>query len=785
MPAQPSVPLEGSGPCPSPEDVQAYLGRRCNEVSREAIVRHVDGCDACREWLANLASLAASAPAGDNVTSDELPQVGRYRIQGEIGRGAMGVVYRAHDPRLGRAVAIKLIEAAGADLRERVRREARAMARLRDPNVVGVLDFGTSSDSFFIVMELVQGQTLRAWQRKRPWLEVVRAYVQAGRGLAEAHRCDIVHRDFKPDNVLVGDEDTVRVTDFGLARGPGCHPESTTAEHEAEVAPERTRTGALVGTLAYMAPEQLRGQEATAASDQFAFCVAVWEGATGSRPFDGTSIDALLEAMQRGPSEHAARDLPPRVVDVLRQSLQVAPQDRHCGMDALLTALEAACEPRRSRPWAWALAGLGVLAAGTLSSFALGARFEAPIDASVQPTKFDPDVEAELRARMEAIRQAADASQLDGLASTCAALQAEVDAGPDPALASELSLVCSDVDLGLGRIDAANEKVETAYFASRAAGADVIALEASTRRLLVALFEQGDYPAAETWLAHAQSELDRAYDGRLHALVSRAAASLWAHQGDYDRAFDATEEGAAAAQANGLDALEILLLEEQANLLRSQLRHEEALRLYAQLLERADALGGDPLDSLNVRIGLGRTLSDAGRHEDALARYDEVLALLEGHTEHGDRVWAAEVTDLRGDALLALGRLSEARDAELACRQELERVGALSIPTALSCRTERLAIDARLGHCGKIEADLSRHIDHASARLGPLHPDTADARLWNGYCRLVTGEVGYGIDELSMVLEAYAERPHAPAARLARALLEAEHWGIPAASALR
>mgnify|MGYP002619819733 CR=1 FL=1 len=779
--------------CPSAEEIQGFVERRLTDAVHERIVRHVDRCSECRQWLAHLTSLASH---GVEATEQRggLPgrasQLGRYALGEELGRGAMGVVHAARDPQLGREVAIKLIDDAGGDVHARVLREARAMARVHHPNVVGVLDFGRDEDRFFVVMELVRGETLRQWQATaRPWREVVDAYVQAGRGLSAAHQCGVVHRDFKPANVLVGEDGAVRVTDFGLARGPGCQVEVTAASEPAAQEVTHTTTGALVGTMAYMAPEQLEGEGATALADQFALCVALWEGLSGRRPFEGTTPEELLEFMRRGAPASMAPGVPRRVTAALRRGLALDPRRRHRSVDDLIAVLADATKPRRRRAVAVAGVGLSIAVAASVFAFshlrstsALERADERNETGSVVTQ--DSATEKELRDRLAWAREAVREDGLGEVVDACERLKTDAQAYGDAALATEVEVVCSNVHLAKGEIQAAGEALEAAYFRARAAGADAVALEASARRLLVALFEEGDLENAERWLAHAEAELEKTDSPRDAALVARAAASLWASRGDDDLAFDAAERGAEAARAGGLDRLEILLLEERANLLRSQLRHDEALAAYESLIGHIEVWDGDPLDVLSVRIGYGRTLVDAGFYEEGLAQFERIMGMLSTSRAHGEIMWTAEVADLRGDALRHLGRLTEARAAEEQCVRMLADVGVF-IHIALSCQTEIFAIDALLGRCETIALELDRHVDTMSHRLGPDDPITATARVWNAYCRLATGDVEYARSELQMVVEARADQPKDPSLRLARALAEAEHWGIPVESVLQ
>jgi serine/threonine protein kinase len=195
-------------PCPDPNLIAELAAGALAGEERASVEHHLDGCEPCRQVVAELQRELAPGAA-----------VGRYRVLQKIGAGAMGSVYAAYDPELDRTVALKLLHAAGGQ--ERLVAEGRAMARLAHPNVVPVLDLGTSSDGrVFVAMELVDGITLRQWlaAERRSWRAIVAALVEAGRGLAAAHREGITHRDFKPENLLIGADGRTRVTDFGLAR---------------------------------------------------------------------------------------------------------------------------------------------------------------------------------------------------------------------------------------------------------------------------------------------------------------------------------------------------------------------------------------------------------------------------------------------------------------------------------------------------------------------------------------------------------------------------------------
>jgi serine/threonine protein kinase len=291
-------------------------------------------------------------------------KLGRFTLVERLGAGAMGVVWRAEDPNLGRHVALKLLRRADEDLTERLVREARAMAQVNHPNVVTVYEVGQAEDGTnFIAMELVTGQSLRAWQQaqRRSTREIVAVYIAAARGLAAAHAAGIVHRDFKPDNVLVGSDGRVHVTDFGLAAAkPG-------DAADAAIRPKQisdvnlTTSGSVLGTPAYMAPEQFTGGNVDPRTDQFNFCVALYEALYGQRPFSGSSFSELGDNVMYGRIEApppAARVSAPLRAIVVR-GLSVKPNARFATMHALIHELGR----DRARPWRFMRFAAGAVAA--------------------------------------------------------------------------------------------------------------------------------------------------------------------------------------------------------------------------------------------------------------------------------------------------------------------------------------------------------------------------------------------------------------------------------------
>lgn len=316
-----------------------------------------------------LANTATSAGAPPRPSSARLAQLGRYRLEGELGAGAMGIVYAAHEPELDRRVALKVLKAVSDDARVRLLREARAMAKLSHPNVVTVFEVGTIDGRDYVAMELVDGMSLADWLKagEHSFAERLDAMLAAGRGLAAAHAAGIVHRDFKPHNVLRAHDGRVLVTDFGLARSYEDVEGGVAGAAGSSSNPlgSMTRTGTLVGTPAYMAPEQWNGGTITPATDQFAFCVSLWEAIAGTRPFTGATLDELRSAIERGPAVLDTSALPRSMRRILCRGLARHPGQRWPSMTDLLAATVGSRKRRRTG----AIAAVLVVTAIALAAF--------------------------------------------------------------------------------------------------------------------------------------------------------------------------------------------------------------------------------------------------------------------------------------------------------------------------------------------------------------------------------------------------------------------------------
>ena len=280
--------------------------------------------------------------------------IGRFAIERKLGEGGMGVVLLATDPNLRRRVAIKILRGNTIDdsAKRRLLREAQSMAQLSHENVIVVHEVGTHDDQVYVAMEFVAGETLARRQAQCTWREVLELYTRAGLGLQAAHDAGLVHRDFKPDNVLVGTDGRLRVTDFGLVASTGVAPQSqaSSSVRTSELASTLTATGALMGTPRYMAPEQHRGEPLDARADQFAFCVALYEALYRQAPFAGTTYAELAaNVLDAKRTLLPASDVPPSVRDAVLRGLSHERDHRHRSIRDLLALLsvDPLAKPRR------------------------------------------------------------------------------------------------------------------------------------------------------------------------------------------------------------------------------------------------------------------------------------------------------------------------------------------------------------------------------------------------------------------------------------------------------
>ena len=608
------------------------------------------------------------------------PRIGRYRVDDILGQGGMGTVYRAFDDRLDRSVALKLLHGNATDTEglARLAREAQALARLAHPNVVSVFEVRLDHEPPFVVMEYVEGDTLDRWLRATPrgWRRTLAAFEAAGRGLRAAHAQDVVHRDFKPQNVIVGRDGRVRVLDFGLATGSASSiAEEPSLSDEPGLHDQRlTQTGAVMGTPAYMAPEQHTGQVADALSDQFSFCVALYEGLHGQRPFGGRTAKELLAKIYAGTPDELddASQVPHRVRRIVLRGLARDPAKRWPSMDALLVALHGARQ--RSR-WVLGATALGIATIGALGlAWMPRSRQCAPASELTQDlwgatqqrrvaTAFDEAGldEHEAKARVHSgiaayaddlaaathrlcldASDAADPAKFDHRSMCLASRRLELDA-----LIGVLSQPSSTLATGAPRAVSSLTPVHTCDAATNTPTVPSVIAEpiAELRRSLAdagaleaaGLYKQGLAEAIE--LVAKARELG--FDPALAEALLRAGR-LQAAAGRYDDSRRLLEEAYLVATESKYDAVAIEAATKLVRVVGHEMaRHDEGftwVRHARSLIERGDVQG---LPRARLLRDEGSVWHSSGEYRQARARHQDALEIFESelgseHPEYAD-----------------------------------------------------------------------------------------------------------------------------------------------------
>ncbi len=665
---------------------------------------------------------------------DEIVTIGRLVLQHRLGSGAAGVVYQALDPDLGRTVAVKLLQV--QDDEARLLREARALAQLRHDNVVAVYDVGTWQGRVFVTMEHVAGGTLRTWlaAERRDRRQTVGVLARAGRGVAAAHRAGLIHRDIKPDNVLVGDDGEVRVADFGLA-------------HDGEeVAPPHDGAGFRpVGTPAYLAPEVIAGGRADAASDQYGFCVMAFEALHGVRP-----TTSSLARTDHGVPVHLRR--------ALARGLSIEPAGRHATMDDLVAALER--DPTRGRGLAllvvgaalgagavvWAVSGGsggrgGVCAAsGTLDDVwgdarrvqvdrALRASADpsAPAIATSAATALDGYAQAWSRASRAAcedthVRRVQSQALLD-LRTRCltrrrAALAAAIDllaaGGPD-GVATALPLVealppiadCDDTEALSAPVAPPADPATAAQLTALQVRLGAQEVMANTARLDEALGQ------GQALVADARTLGYRPFVAE--ALL--ALATIRRTRGDKAEAAALLRDTLAEAQASRHDAIvAVAAIKLASHHADGELdRAEELMRLAAATIER---LGASRVLQADYESAYGKLMFRAGRYADAVAHLERAAAL-DVEAERTGTLAHAQLLNNLGGGLVAVGREVDAvaqLERSLALRERLLGDGHPDVAETLNTLG---AVEIRLGRGDAALAHLDRAHGIVERRDGP------------------------------------------------------------------
>jgi serine/threonine-protein kinase len=708
----------------------------------------------------------------------------RYTVLDFLGQGGMGVVLAAYDSRLDRRVALKLLRhrgegSSGSAEQARLVREAQAMARLSHPNVLAVYDSGTLEDgSLFIALEYVEGQTLRQWSSRQPrsWRQVLTAYLAAGRGLAAAHAAGLIHRDFKPDNVLVGHDGRVRVMDFGLARtrsaeaAPGAAAASPVSL-PADTSPPDTLTvaGSLMGTPRYMAPELLlQGGPADVRSDVFAFCVALYEALYAQQPFPGNTFEEVLRAHGEGKVQPppASSEVPAWVARIVLQGLRAEPSQRPGSMEEVLAALEDDPEERRhARTRAVALLS-GLLVLGAVASWGwVRQQSRAPVCGQMERRLagiWDEPVKARVQQALlgTGVAYAQDTAQrvttvLDGYASAWVRMRTEVceaSAGEQGAQSHGLEtlresclerrrsqlralteLLASGPDKAL--VDQAVQAAQTLPGLEYCADAQALlaavpppeepALRARVESLqeqvdrLEALYEAGRFQEGLERGEQLLKQVEPVPYAPLHARALYAMALLREGHSDYAQAQELARKAITLA-ARGRDSQ--LMARAWSQLLFvvgvRQERHTEALQLVLPL-EAAVDLAGDDLVRADADNTLGNLFSQLGRYQEALPRHQRALALREKTLGPEHPHTSLSLSNL-GRVLHELGRYEEAlRLHERALAQREKALGPDHPLHLLSLNNLGMTLQG----LGRYEEALRLHERALALREKALGPD--------------------------------------------------------------
>ena len=713
-------------------------------------------------------------------------KLGRYVIAGTLGRGGMGVVFKAVDPELDRLVALKVLH---TELDEghtiRLRREARAMAKLSHPNVVHVHEVGQAEGQTFVAMELVKGQTLKEWMRRelRPtWRQCVEVFVQVGEGLAAAHKQGLIHRDFKPGNAIIDDEGRARVLDFGLVRQvgeaeeypPSIQMARTDKQQVVPLDVSLTNTGAVLGTPAYMPPEQMKGGEADARSDQFSFCVALWEAVYGERPFEGSSMAGLMVSMMAGDLRPAPKGspVPGTLRAMLQRGLAVDPEERWPSMEVLLSKLRRLLAPRR---WRWLGGGLA------LGLAALGTILAAPQFVALQERC--SGAQAQLRgiwddARRQDVKDAVLGTELSYAEGTWERIEPQLDEYAD-AWADKHTEICEATTVRheqtedgmtlrmsclaerrtalratvkvLAEADADNKTVENAVklvadLADLARCDDVERLEQQRQRMpppedpqvaqqvdrlreqladIKAMAKAGRYAEALKQVRPVVGQAEALDYGPLQAEARYWQGDLLERDGQYAEAEQELKQAHSLALEHKHDQVERDAAQSLTYAVGYSLaRHDDGLtwgQIALSLAKRSD----DDLQLAGTLVNLGTVFSGLGEYEQAKHHYQQALQIHEKKTLDPDHPDVATSLGNLGIALYRLGEYEQAKQHHQRTLRILEKALGPEHPEVANSLENLGNVFLSLGEYEQAKQHHQRALRMRENALGPDHPAVA------------------------------------------------------------
>ncbi|MFT3713514.1 MAG: serine/threonine-protein kinase [Archangium sp.] len=647
--------------------------------------------------------------------------IGRYVVLELVGSGAMGSVYAAYDPQLDRRVALKLVTNAsgGPEATERLLREARALARLSHPSVVQVFDAGEVTGQVFLAMEFIEGESLADFARvDRPLSERLAVLAAAGRGLAAAHAAGIVHRDFKPANVMAGRDGRIRVVDFGLARptavvsraGVGSGELPAAATQNTSPGAAVTQHGGIIGTPRYMAPEQFRGETADARSDQFAFCVTAWELVFGTFPFVGRDFESLrTEVLAGRRASSPGGVLPGEAVAALERGLSLDPAQRFPSMDALLAAFLPRTERRRV-PWvlvgALVIALSGGIRLGTRSldcrqeAVAARARFTtadgATLTTAFETTKLAYAREAAERTVASLERWVGDLASAS--ASTCSA---------EPLLGARTQL---DLERR-ACVDASAQQLEVLLDAFRSADARIVE---NAARAVGNLPDVSRCATDRQALEHPADPGQQKAASEVRSQLARSAAL--SDLGQIEPATKAADAALVQARTLSFPPLLAAATLQSAKVRFDSGRFAEADALSIESVGIALAARADEL-ALEGAVATARTAAKRDARADMMT-WLSLAKALDARMGHVPAL-SARVLEAEGLVWRSQNRFDDARSAYERARA-LSREAKLTAVEASAAVGEASALQ-RLGRCPEAEAVFRVGIAMLEQLAGPSH----------------------------------------------------------------